>query len=123
MKRDGPFGGWLPDIDRDMARGIMKVAILTCIQKSKTYPYAILRQMKKHGSPIAALISKSDMYNITIALEKEGFIKSRMSLSGKKALKMYTITPKGAKIVKNRELIFKRMFNDMRQLIKEEFNE
>ncbi len=123
MRHEGPFGGGFPSLDRDMAKGIMKIVVLSCIKKSKTYPYALLRQMKKHGSPIADLVSKSDVYNITTALERDGFIRGRTKLSGKKALKIYTITEKGAKVVRNKDIIFKRTFDDFRKLIRDEFNE
>lgn len=122
MKHESPFGDAF-SLDREVAKGIMKIVILSCIKKSKTYPYAILKHMRKFGSPIAHMVNKSDMYNITATLEKEGFIKSKATLSGKRALKMYSITEKGASLVKNKDAILRRTFEDFRRLIKEEFNE
>lgn len=122
MKQHGPFGGGFPSLDRDMARGIMKIAILSCINGGTKYPYAILKQMTSHPTPFSQFVNKSDIYNLTATLEKEGYIKGKTTLEGKKALKIYTITGKGARIVKNKDLILKRTFKDMQHLIRDGFN-
>ena len=98
MKGHGPLGGAFPSLDRDMARGIMKVVILSCIKSGTKYPYAILKQMKSHHTPLSPFVNKSDVYNLTATLEKEGYIKSKTTLEGKKALKIYTITERGARL-------------------------
>ncbi len=119
----GPFGrGGFPSLDRDMARGIMKIAILSCIKGGVKYPYAILKKMKGHHTALSPFVNKNDMYNLTTTLEREGYIKSKTTLNGKKALKIYTITEKGARIVRNKDLIIKRTFKDMQHLIREGFN-
>jgi DNA-binding PadR family transcriptional regulator len=122
QKSRGPFGEGFPSLDRDMARGIMKIIILSCIKRGTKYPYAILKQMKSHPTPISSFINKSDVYNMAAMLEREGYIRSKITLDGKKALKIYTITEKGARIVRNKDMIIKRTFIDMKKLIKEGFN-
>ncbi len=109
-------------IDRDMARGIAKLVILSQIKKNKTYPYALLRCIKGHPF-LGRFVSKSDVYNITTALEKDGYIKGNARVSGGKLQKIYTITPDGAEVVKNKDRIIRRTISDFKKLIKEEFDE
>lgn len=108
---------------KEMPRGIVKIVILSYIKKTKTYPYAMLKHMKKHNHFMASLVSKSDIYNMTTALEKEGFITSKAVLKGNKVQKIYTITAKGEKVVRNKDKIFMSAVKAFKKLVKEEFNE
>ncbi len=123
ISRKGTKGTLLSHIDRSMARGIMKTIILSYIGHHKTYPYALLKSIRAHNSPIARFVSKSDVYNMTAVLEKEGYIRSKKDIKGGKAQKIYTITGKGKTVVKNRDLLIKRMAIEMKRMLKEEFNE
>ncbi len=110
-------------LDKDTARGIMKTIILNYIERSNTYPYALLKHMKKHNGPMAKYFSKSDIYNMTSVLEKEGYIKSRKRMEGKKMQKLYAITVKGKTVIKNRDMLIKKMAVEMKKMLKEEFDE
>ncbi len=109
-------------IDRDMARGIAKLVILSQIKKSRTYPYALLRCIKGHPF-LGRFVNKSDVYNITASLEKDGYIKGSAKVTGGKLQKMYTVTSNGADVVRNKDKIIRRTISDFKKLIKEEFNE
>ncbi len=109
-------------IDRGMARGIARLVILSQIKKSRTYPYALLRCIKGHQF-LGKFVSKSDVYNITTSLEKDGYIRRNARVSGGRLQKVYAITPEGAEVVKNKDRIIKRTISDFRKLIKEEFDE
>ena len=50
-------------------------------------------------------------------------IRSKKDIKGGKAQKIYTITGKGKMVVKNRDLLIKRMAIEMKRMLKEEFNE
>ena len=118
-------GGVGVHLDKEMKRGISKVILLSVIAKKKTYPYAMLKTLKTirlmHGYKAFGDLSKSDIYNLLAALEKEGFIKSKAVLHGKKIQKMYTITQRGRRVVMNKDRIFKNLIGELTKLIKDEF--
>ncbi len=117
---DKGIGGYF---DSAFRRGIAKVIILNYLAKHKSHPYAILKGLKKVPSPAIARLSKSDIYNIISSLENEGYITSRVLLSGAKAKKIYTVTAKGGKVAHNSKRILLRHILAMKNLVKEEFNE
>jgi DNA-binding PadR family transcriptional regulator len=108
-------------MDKDMARGIIKIIILSCIGREATYPYALLKIIKKNKH-MGGMFSKSDVYNMTSGLEKDGFIKSSTKVTGNKVQKMYTITAKGQTVVRDKNKIIRRTLADFKRLIEEEFN-
>lgn len=114
-------------LDKDMKRGMVKIIILSYIKNNKTYPYALLKSMRSakllHGNRAFEDITKSDIYNLTSLLEKEGYISSKAQLKGNKVQKVFTITKRGQSVVKNKEKIFLGMITAMKKLVKEEFNE
>ncbi len=114
------------NIGKDMKKGMIKVLILSYIKYHKTYPYAILKIAKStklvHGYEILKGTTKNDIYNLTSALEKGGYIKSRAKLKGNKVQKVFTITKKGENVVKNKDRIFLEMIESLKKMVKVEFN-
>lgn len=113
--------------DKDMHKGIVKIMILSYIKKHRTYPYQLLGIIKSlkplhdHGAHVT--ITKNDIYNMTSALEKGGYIRSSTVMSGRKAKKVFTITKRGDAVVKNKNRIFFAMIAQLKRLVKEEFND
>ena len=113
--------------DRDLLKGAIKIMILSYIKHHKTYPYELLRVIKTvkpiHGYTIFDPITKNDIYNLTSALEKEGYLRSKATLKGNKVQKVFTLTKRGEKVVKNKDKIFFAMVDEMKKFVKEEFND
>ncbi len=111
--------------DKAMKNGVIKIMILGYIKAHKTYPYKLLGVIKSaklvHGYKIT--ITKNDIYNLTSALEKAGYIKGKTTLKGNKAQKVFTITKRGESVVENKNKIFMAMIDDLRKLAKAEFND
>lgn len=114
-------GPW-QQFDRDLAKGITKIIILSYIKKTKTYPYELLKHIKNRNGFLAGFLTKNDIYNMTASLEKEGFVKSHARLSGNKVKKWYTLTAKGDRVVKYKDKVIGNMLIEVRRMIKEEFN-
>ena len=118
--------GFQANIGKDMKKGLVKVMILSYIKSHKTYPYAILKITKTakavHGYHAFEGITKNDIYNLTSALEKEGYIKSKAKLTGNKVQKVFTITKKGDNVVRNKDKIFLAMIKSLQRMVKAEFN-
>ena len=113
--------------DKDMHKGIIKIMILSYIKKHRTYPYQLLGIIKSlkplHDQGTHSTITKNDIYNMTSALEKGGYIRSSTVMSGRKAKKVFTITRRGDAVVKNKNRIFFAMISQLKRLVKEEFND
>ena len=118
--------GFGSNMDREMRKGMVKVMILSYIRSHKTYPYAILKIAKAakavHGHNILDDITKNDIYNLTSALEREGYIRSKAKLNGNKVQKVFTITKKGESVVRNKDKVFLAMIKSLKDMIKAEFN-
>ncbi len=108
-------------LDDTMKRGMISAMVLVHLNKRSTYPYALMKNFKASHHPMLSKVDKSQVYNTLNALERDGFVKSRMTHVGAKQQKMYSITPKGKAVV----LSFKRLFfgfvKDARSLIQSEF--
>lgn len=119
-------GGFQANMSKDIMKGMAKVMILSYVRNHKTYPYAILKLAKStkavHGYKAFDGITKNDIYNLTSALEKEGYITSKAKLTGNKVQKVFTITKKGESVVRNKDKIFLAMIKAMKRLVKAEFN-
>ena len=112
-------------IDKGMRKGILKVMVLSHIAARKTYPYALLKRMNDisgmhAGHAAFSDITKSDMYNIVSSLQKEGFIRSKTRLTGNRVQKIFSITPKGSSVIKNKNRIIGNMIKELTMLVKEE---
>ena len=113
--------------DKDLQRGIVKIMILSYIKNHRTYPYQLLGILKSlkpfHDKNMHSTITKNDIYNMTSALEKGGYIRSSTQMSGRKAKKVFTITKRGEGVVKDKNRIFFAMISQLKRLVKEEFND
>lgn len=110
-------------LDGPMRRGIASIIVLHHIGKRSNYPYALLKTFKQSHHPILANMDKSQVYNILNALERDGFVKSRMKRIGGKTQKVYSITPKGEAVVSSFRELFSRFVLEAKGLIKSEFSE
>lgn len=113
--------------DKDLRKGIVKIMILSYIKKHRTYPYQLLGIIKSlkplHDQQMRSSITKNDIYNMTSALEKGGYIRSSTVMSGRKAKKIFAITKRGQGVVKNKNKIFFAMISQLKRLVKEEFDD
>ncbi|MDE1855310.1 MAG: PadR family transcriptional regulator [Candidatus Micrarchaeota archaeon] len=84
-----------------MLTNIHTMIVLVHIEKKSTYPYALLKKFKKSKHPMLNTIDKNEMYNILSSLEHRGYVRSKIILSGSKAQKVYSVTPKGDEIARS----------------------
>ena len=108
-------------LDETMRRGIASLIVLSHVRKKSTYPYALLKSFKKSHHPMLAKMDKSKVYNILNALERDGFVRSRLKQVGGKEQKVYSVTPKGDAVVSSFKELFSRFVLEARALMKSEF--
>ncbi|MGA3021022.1 MAG: PadR family transcriptional regulator [Candidatus Micrarchaeales archaeon] len=110
-------------LNAKMRNGILSSIVLIHIKKKSTYPYSLLKHFKKFSHPVLGRIDKNDIYNMLSSLEHKGFVKSKVTFTGAKAQKVYSITPKGTATVNSFRRIFVRFMKDAKNMIESEFNE
>ena len=118
------MGGHAAYLESGVKKGILKILILSYISSHKTYPYALLKTIRNttsvHGSDVFKGITKSDIYNLTSSLEKDGFVKSKARLRGNKVQKVFTLTARGREVVQNKAKVVRDMIKALTRLVKEE---
>jgi len=117
-------GGFSPDkyLDETMRKGMVSIVLLMLIKKKSTYPYAMMKAFKKSHHEMLRRMNKSQVYNILGALERDGFVKSRIKRAGLKEQKVYSTTKKGDAVASSFGKIFLRFFEEAKSLIKSEFS-
>ena len=108
-------------LDDTMKRGMISAMVLVHLKKESTYPYALMKNFKASHHPMLSKVDKSQVYNTLNALERDGFVKSKMTHVGAKQQKMYSITPKGKAVVLSFRKLFFGFVKDARSLIQSEF--
>ena len=81
-----------------------------------------MKTFKASHHPIISKVDKSQIYNTLNALERDGFVKSRMTHFGAKQQKVYSITPKGRAVAHSFKKMFFGFIKDARSLIRSEFS-
>lgn len=123
MRYDALGGGSFGDIDEIMLKGIRSMIVLIHIKKKSTYPYALLKKFQKSRHPMLHSIDKSQLYNILNFLEKKGYVRSKVSLTGAKAQKVYSVTPRGDAVASSFRKIFSKFVKNASVIIRGAFSE
>lgn len=108
-------------ISRDMRHVILKVKILHCVAKHKTYAYSLIEKfnnshmqmmLKKSGAAL-----KNDIYNNMKSLERSGYITSKTIVENRKMKVYYTITKKGKEANSQSKALFKNMIKELNDIM------
>jgi len=111
------------NIDEMMLTGVRSMIVLVHISRKSTYPYALLKKFQSSRHPMLHSIGKSELYNILGRLEHKGYVKSKVSLTGAKAQKVYYVTPKGDAIASSFRRVFAGFVKQASEIIRGAFNE
>ncbi len=105
-------------IDEKLKHSILMFIILHSLKKKPAYPYDLLRKFNSHKNhPIFSTLGKNDVYNVISALANKGLIKETYVDSGKK--KYYTVTKKGADMLKTSKLLLMKHLKELQKLLNE----
>ena len=110
-------------VDNTLRAGMKRLIVLHSIKKHRTYPYALLKVLKKSDHIVIRKITKSEIYNILNSLEKKGLVKGELKRVGQKMQKMYHITPSGNAVLLETKGIIVKYLHELKILIADEFNE
>ena len=94
--------------DKDLYSGLIRLHVLHHAAEQPVYGAWIIEELHHHGYEI----SPGTLYPMLHGLERKGYLKSRQEGNGKRARRLYTITPKGLKSL-----------NEAREKVKELFGE
>jgi len=95
--------------------------ILAHLRKRGMHPYAILKHFNSKRHPFLLDMKKSEIYNAMNSLEDEGFVRYSPLKKGAQLQKRYELTPKGRRILKKSKAIMMKAHEELKELIKSEF--
>lgn len=114
-------------LGKSLKNAILKIAILKIIEKGDMHTYAVMKHIRRspffsHMLPSESPWAlKNDIYNSVKALEQHGYIKPSGVGAGHillRARKMYKITPKGRKALKDAMGVRIRAFKELSKILK-----
>ena len=99
--------------DKDLYGGLIRLHILHHAAEEAVYGSWIIEELRRHGYAV----SPGTLYPMLHGLERKGYLTSRQEREGRRARRLYTITPQGqaafaAAREKVREL-FGELFEEM----------
>jgi PadR family transcriptional regulator PadR len=92
--------------DKELYSGMIRLHILFHASKRPVFGLWIIEELGRHGYKL----SPGTLYPILHALERKGYLRSRVERDGRQVRRMYRVTPAGRKAlvaakVKVRELV------------------
>lgn len=97
------------ELIRDFLLGFIKLHILYHAQKEPVFGQEFKKELKRHEYDI----SYGTLYPIFHKLERQGYLKSKNENVNGKIRKYYSITKKGAKILKQSKGKAKELFDEL----------
>jgi DNA-binding PadR family transcriptional regulator len=94
--------------DRELYAGLIRLHILHHAAEAPIFGLGIIEELATHGYRL----SPGTLYPMLHGLERRGYLRARVERTGRRARKVYAITPRGA-----------RAFRDAREKVKELFGE
>lgn len=94
------------DLENKIARQKLSVFILWLISRNPMHGYDITKTIK--DDPVLAPLPASKVYPLLADLSKKGFVSYKTEMQGKRARKLYQITPSGKKVLKTVREFMKR---------------
>ena len=94
--------------DKDLYSGLIRLHVLHHAAEEPVYGGWIIEELRHHGYRISA----GTLYPMLHGLERKGYLQSHQDGHGKRARRLYTITPQG-----------RNALNEARKKVKELFGE
>jgi len=77
--------------DRDLFGGLIRLHVLHHAAEKPVYGGWIIEELRRHGYRLSA----GTLYPMLHGLERKGYLESRPEGEGRRARRLYAITPKG----------------------------
>ncbi len=85
------------DFEKKLANQNLSVFLLWLISEKPMHGYDIMKTIR--SDPMVVPMAASKVYPLLAALSKKGMVSHKMVMQGKRAKKLYHVTPKGREVL------------------------
>ncbi len=102
---------------RDLFPGALEMMILLTLERQPMHGYALTQHLKRASSELLQ-IEEGSLYPALQRMLKEGWVKAAWGVSvTNRRVRIYTLTPSGAKRLKREVSSFERMLEGIRRVL------
>ncbi|MBU6493911.1 MAG: PadR family transcriptional regulator [Pandoraea sp.] len=95
--------------EKDLYGGLIRLHILHHAGEEPIFGLGIIEELRRHGYEISA----GTLYPMLHGLERRGYLLSRPEQSGKRARRIYEITPMGREALAGAKIKVKELFGEL----------
>jgi transcriptional regulator len=102
---------------RDLFPGVLEMMILRTLKRQPMHGYALTQHIKRASSELLQ-IEEGSLYPALQRMLKEGWVKAAWGVSAtNRRVRVYTLTPSGAKRLQREVSSFERMLEGIRRVL------
>jgi PadR family transcriptional regulator PadR len=95
--------------DRDLYAGLIRLHILHHAARESIFGLGIIEELACHGYKLSA----GTLYPILHRLERKGYLRSKEERIGKRARRVYRVTPKGRRALDHGKIKVRELFGEL----------
>jgi PadR family transcriptional regulator, regulatory protein PadR len=95
--------------DQDLYGGLIRLHVLHHAGEEPIFGLGIIEELRHHGYEISA----GTLYPMLHGLERKGYLLSRQERSGRRARRIYEITPEGREALAAARIKVKELFGEL----------
>lgn len=95
--------------DKDLYSGLIRLHILHHAGEEPIFGLGIIEELRRHGYHL----SPGTLYPMLHGLERKGYLRSRKVPAGRRARRLYVITPKGRTVLRDAKEKVKELFGEL----------
>src|SRR6266550_3757327 len=96
-------------VDRSLYTGLIRLHILHHSAEGPIFGQAMIDELARHGYRLSA----GTLYPILHGMERQGYLRSRLTLNDGRSRRMYRATPAGRKALVTARLRVQELFGEM----------
>ena len=104
-------------VNKNFKSGILRILIIKKLENKKIHTYALMKEIQSNKK-ISLNVTKNDIYNVILAMEKLGLIKYTLNKKNK-TQKVLELTPRGKSLSKKFKFIVKNYLKSLNELMVE----
>ncbi|MBI4184911.1 MAG: helix-turn-helix transcriptional regulator [Proteobacteria bacterium] len=95
--------------DKDLYAGLIRLHILYHAGQEPIFGLGIIAELRRHGYEL----SPGTLYPMLHGLERKGYLRSTRERTGKRARRVYEITPEGAAALRDAKEKVRELFGEL----------
>lgn len=95
--------------DKDLYAGLIRLHILHHARQEPIFGLGIMEELQRHGYRL----SPGTLYPMLHAMERSGYLRSRRASANGRVRRLYTITPRGGRALRNAKVKVRELFGEL----------